>query len=274
MNASVISLFVAGASDVATELTVIRGVIDEWNTTHAADRATYITLTSWKDSAHPEAGTEPQAIINRQVLDSADIVVGVFWTRFGTPTATAGSGTEEEIERSIAAGKTVMVYFSDRPIPPSLLDAVQYGRILDFKKRYATRGLYSEFSDLETFRSNFRRHLAQVVNDNLGRTTSEQVHDAISIAFPEKYWVVILGALRYAVRKTLNQGAALHAQGVQPEDISDTGATILAGPLIAYTRIIDVLVKHGVLKSSAEDLGYEALMREIRDLQNGKPKAG
>jgi hypothetical protein len=39
-------------------------------------------------------------------------LIGVFWTRVGTPTGIAESGTLEEIERVAAEGKLVMLYFS------------------------------------------------------------------------------------------------------------------------------------------------------------------
>jgi hypothetical protein len=55
----------------------------------------------WEISATPAAGDRPQAIINRQVVDQADILVGAFWTRLGTPAGRALSGTVEEM---IAAG--------------------------------------------------------------------------------------------------------------------------------------------------------------------------
>jgi hypothetical protein len=31
-------------------------------------------------------GDEPQKIINKRILKDADLLVGIFWTRLGTPT--------------------------------------------------------------------------------------------------------------------------------------------------------------------------------------------
>lgn len=47
-----------------------------------------------------------------QLVDKCDMAVGVFWTRLGTPTDLAASGTVEEIERLGQADKIVMLYFS------------------------------------------------------------------------------------------------------------------------------------------------------------------
>jgi hypothetical protein len=91
---------------------------------HGAAQGMMAEPTGWRTHAHPEVGTRPQELINRQALDAADVVVGIFWSRFGTPTGKAESGTEEDIRRSIAAGKKVMLCFSDRPIPPSKISGI------------------------------------------------------------------------------------------------------------------------------------------------------
>ena len=63
----------------------------------------------------PEMGDEPQTIINKRILEDADFLVGIFWTRLGTPTASYASGAVEEIEEHLAAGKPAMLYFSAAP---------------------------------------------------------------------------------------------------------------------------------------------------------------
>lgn len=279
MNATVLSLFLAGANDVATEHAVIREVVQDWNAQHGSALAAYITVTSWRDAVYPQGGAEPQAIINRQILDSADIVVGVFWTRFGTPTSTAGSGTEEELERSIAAGKKVLVYFSDRPVAPSALDANEYQRVLAFRTKYSTRGLYSVISDIDSFREQFRNHLARVTHDILGyrgghgKASNE---DSISIAFPTKYWIAIVASLNPLVRVALRDIDDLREQGVGQEDLDDVRVTALVTPIIARARVIDVLVKHGVIRPAVgEAMGYDALMRSVEEtLRSKSPSSG
>jgi hypothetical protein len=62
-------------------------------------------------------GNRPQAIINAQAVDRADIVVAFFDSRLGTSTGVDVSGTAEEINRAVDMGKPVHVYFSDEPLP-------------------------------------------------------------------------------------------------------------------------------------------------------------
>ena len=50
-------------------------------------------------------------------ISDADVVVGIFWKRFGTPTGDAQSGTEHELRNAWEAWRKngrpdVMVYFS------------------------------------------------------------------------------------------------------------------------------------------------------------------
>jgi hypothetical protein len=92
----------------------------------------------WERDATPEAGA-PQAVINRQLVDKADILIGLFWTRLGTPTTEAESGTVEEIERMIAADKPVLLYFSRLPVVPESIDVGEYSRFIEAREKTVPR---------------------------------------------------------------------------------------------------------------------------------------
>jgi hypothetical protein len=140
-DATVVDVMIASPSDVTTERRVIREVLDEWNIVNARERKLVVLPVSWESHAAPLMGDRPQAIINRQVLEHADLLIAVFWTRLGSPTGKADSGTVEEIEEHIAAGKPAMIYFSDQPVHPSSVDAAQYEALLKFRKSCEERGL-------------------------------------------------------------------------------------------------------------------------------------
>jgi len=61
-------------------------------------------------------GKPAQEFINEQVLEKADLLIAIFWTRIGTPTSEHASGTVEEIEKHIDSEKTTMIYFSSQPV--------------------------------------------------------------------------------------------------------------------------------------------------------------
>jgi hypothetical protein len=111
-------------------------------------------------------GDHPQNILNKQILERSDLLIGVFWTRLGTPTTTHPSGTVEEIEDHVSAGKPVMLYFSNQPVRPDSVDPEQYGNLQSFKGTCKERGLFEVYDDLADFREKFSRQLQLKVNDD------------------------------------------------------------------------------------------------------------
>jgi hypothetical protein len=111
-GARVFRILTASPSDVEDERELAVRTIQEWNDLHSADRRGVLLPLRWETHSAPRYGERPQEVINRQVVDHADLLIGVFWTRVGTPTGIAESGTLEEIERVAAEGKLVMLYFS------------------------------------------------------------------------------------------------------------------------------------------------------------------
>lgn len=98
-----------------------------------------------------------------KIVKDADLLVAMFWTRIGTPTDAAKSGTVEEIEEHIKAGKPAMLYFSSAPVRPDSLDEAQYAEVKTFKGSMKERGLYEEYESLDQFREKFARHLTLTI---------------------------------------------------------------------------------------------------------------
>lgn len=165
-TALVVKVMIASPSDVARERQLIRDVIQEGNAIHAEDRKIVLMPVGWETHSTPDMGDRPQAIINRQLLKTSDLLVAVFWTRLGSPTGAAASGTVEEINEHLAAGKPAMIYFSAVPVRMDSVDGQQYERLRAFKEELRSRGLFDEYVDLTSFRTQFARHLAQRVIAN------------------------------------------------------------------------------------------------------------
>ena len=172
---TLLRIFLAAPSDIGDEVGVAFEVIHEWNDVHGSSMSAMLKLVSWKTDCAPAAGDRPQAIINEQALDESDILVGIFWSRFGSPTGVADSGTEEEVRRSVAVGRRVMLYFSQRPIPAERHDAEQHQKVIRFKDEFKARGLYWTHSSTSEFRELFRKHLPLAVHEVLRRLRSEAV---------------------------------------------------------------------------------------------------
>lgn len=103
-------LLLSAPSDVPLEhLTIIQRTLVQWNVMYGRASGTAVLPLSWSDHATSEYGERPQGLINKQLVDDADLLLAVFTDRLGTPTGEAPSGTVEEIERVWAAGKHVSI---------------------------------------------------------------------------------------------------------------------------------------------------------------------
>jgi hypothetical protein len=156
-------VLIASPSDLAEERDFATVVINEWNDEHAAAESVVLLPVKWETHAVPQANVRPQEAINQQFVDDCDILVGMFWSKIGTSTKVAPSGTVEEIDRFVAAGKPAMLYFSARPLRPSTVDLKQLKRLRDFKRDTYDNALVASFDDPGKLRDLLRRHLmAQV----------------------------------------------------------------------------------------------------------------
>jgi hypothetical protein len=125
-KATVIPVMIASPSDVLEAREVAREVILEWNYINSQSTQVVIMPVGWETHSSPELGSRPQELINKRILAHCDLLVGIFWTRLGTPTGGAPSGTVEEIERHLEAGKPAMIYFSSAPVAPQSINPDQF----------------------------------------------------------------------------------------------------------------------------------------------------
>lgn len=164
--ANVFNLFLASPSDVSEERKVAREIILDWNNINSATRKIVLMPIGWEYNTSPSLGGRPQEIINNQILNTADLLIGIFWTRVGTPTGRALSGTVEEIEKHINSGKPAMLYFSQKPVIPDSIDPVQYDAVKKLKKEYQDNGLTESFDSVDDFQRKFQRQLALKINQD------------------------------------------------------------------------------------------------------------
>jgi hypothetical protein len=157
-------LFVAAPSDVCDEQSVIRDVIAAWNAVNSSHFGIAFEAVSWLTHSVSELGGPPQEVLNRQLLASADILVGIFWTRLGTPTGSARSGAVEEIEKFREDGRPAALFFSDRPAPPSQINGEQYEALQSFRETAREWGLHSRYTSIAEFREQFSRFLDSLSN--------------------------------------------------------------------------------------------------------------
>lgn len=108
-TATVLRVMIASPSDVERERQIAQEVIHEVNSTHAEHQRVVLLPVTWETHAVPDMRERAQAVINREVLAACEILIGIFWTRLGTPTGVASSGTVEEITEHVGAGKHALL---------------------------------------------------------------------------------------------------------------------------------------------------------------------
>lgn len=205
-RARVIKVMIASPSDVAAERQAVREVVHDWNAIHSEDKRLVLMPIAWETHAQPAMGERAQSIINKQVLDGCDLLVAAFWTRIGSPTGTSKSGTVEEIEEHLRAGKPAMIYFSSAPVRLDSVDEAQYGALRTFRDDCRARGLVEEYESLGQFRDKFVRQLAQTVIREFSAGGEEGPDALIDLQVQRQRSVTSLG-LSSEAKELLAQGA-------------------------------------------------------------------
>jgi len=158
-QATVYRILIASPGDVGTERELISDVIYEWNALQASRANIVVLPVKWETHSAPLLGDRPQEIINKQLVQDCDLLVGLFWTRIGTHTGVSESGTVEEIEHFIEQGKPVMLYFSSKPIDPTKIDIGQYQKLDAFRSKMRPLGLIESYENEADFKEKLSRQL-------------------------------------------------------------------------------------------------------------------
>ena len=158
-NVTQYDLLISCPGDIKEEIEVINRTVQKFNDQFSDTLGISIRTWHWSKNSYPQSGGKPQALLNEQFVKKCDAAVALFWTRFGTPTDEYGSGTEEEIEIMLDAGKQVFLYFSEKPISPSKMDSEGYKKVQALKQKY--NGIYFSYCTAEDFESSFYAHLTQ-----------------------------------------------------------------------------------------------------------------
>lgn len=167
-----LNIVVASPGDVQAERDALEKVVADLNQGVAAVLKLRLELVRWETDAYPGFHPEgPQGLIDSILgIEDCDILIGLFWTRFGTPTKDAKSGTEHEIRKAYTAWQKthrpqIMVYFNQKSYTPqSSKETEQWGRVLKFKEDFPDEGLYWEYDEGE-FEDLVRKHLTQHIRD-------------------------------------------------------------------------------------------------------------
>ena len=165
-NAQVVPIMIASPSDVQAERDLVRQIIFGINYTDAFSKSLVLLPVGWETHSSPELGRPAQDQINERLVDRCDILIGIFWTKLGTPTENEESGSVEEIKRHVDAGKPALIYFCDRPVAPDSLEADQWKARQQFKSWCQKNGIYHSYTDNSQLERDFNNHLRITLTEN------------------------------------------------------------------------------------------------------------
>jgi small GTP-binding protein len=167
----ILRIVVASPGDVQQERDLLPSVINEVNRVVAADRGLHLELSRWETDTHPGFHPEgPQGLIDPILkITDCDLLIGIFWKRFGTPTADGKTGTEHEFNLAYEAWQKkqnpqIFVYFNQKPYAPkSPAEAEQWKQVLEFRDKFPQEGLWWPYKGKSPFEKLVRSHLMNYI---------------------------------------------------------------------------------------------------------------
>ncbi len=155
LRLEVLRVLLSSPGDCIDDRNVYERVVARFNQDSTPSTGLFVQIIRWEEMA-PQIGPGAQEVINQQVGEY-EVLAGMMWNRFGTPTDNAGSGTEEEFDKALLHWRNngaphIVFYFCDRPAvlnDQTQLD--QRGKVLMFRKKLEELGIVRLYDDLSEF---------------------------------------------------------------------------------------------------------------------------
>jgi len=169
-----LKVLLSSPGDVKEERDNFTKIIDSVNEALSESESNIrLEAVMWEKDAYPSLGLGgPQTVVNQQIgVDQCDIFLGILWTRFGTPTEVAGSGTEEEFNIAFLRiiddpnQLRILFYFRDPATFDGEIDEDQFERVVKFKEKTQTQGLIWNYDGVEQFNEAVKTHLLRHARD-------------------------------------------------------------------------------------------------------------
>ncbi len=173
-----LNLIVVSPGDVQPEREAMNVIAAELNRIITPQFGLELRVLRWETDVYPAFHLEgPQGQVDEVLqIDNCDIMLGIFWKRFGTPVRDAGSGTEHELGRAYAAWKAsggkrpqVMIYFKDKEYQcKNQAEEDQKAQVEAYKKKVWQDALSWSYKSKAEFERLVRDHLLLYLLKNAG----------------------------------------------------------------------------------------------------------
>lgn len=173
-----VRIFLASPGDLEVERDAVGEAVRELNQALAPAHHARLELVRWETHSSPELGSDPQAVFNDQIGDEYDVFIGLLWTRIGTATPRADSGTLEEYERAKMRWQldpnsvSVKFYFKEELVAPAEIDPGQLAKVQRFRADLESTALIGTFVTPDDLGRLLRVHLTRHIV-GLGEETAQ-----------------------------------------------------------------------------------------------------
>lgn len=182
-----VRLVAVSPGDVLAERETLQSVVSELNRRIATPLGRTLLLWRWELDSGPGLHRHgPQGLIDeRMAIEDADVVIGIFWRRFGTPAMEAGSGTEHELRKAWSAWQKngtpeVFLYFCDRPASPGSAEELdQWKRVLEFRNALPQEQSWWGYTAVADFERLVREHLTDFLMRRYGQGQPESASSGV-----------------------------------------------------------------------------------------------
>jgi len=189
----ILRVVVASPGDVQPERDVLPEILSELNSGVAEDRRLRLELSRWETDTYPSFHPEgPQAVIDCSLsIADCDVLIGIFWKRFGTPVNDAQSGTEHEFRLAYESWKRkgrpqIQFYFNQKAYAPKTEEEIaQWGKVLHFQKHFPKEGLWWPYNGKRQFEGLVRKHLTQFLRHRFTVPTLSTAKSPVATGEPK-----------------------------------------------------------------------------------------
>lgn len=175
-NAKVFHIMIGTPSDINEEVAIVKETVHNWNDLNSERERIVLLPKHLASSTYPISGVRPQESINKQIVLKSDLLICIFGARLGAPTGNEMSGSIEEINEHLKAGKVVMVFFKNSGSYD--IDPDQLKKVRDYQNSIKDSVLWVTVKDEDEFRRLLPDKLQLYLNDNwLRHSEEEEIHD-------------------------------------------------------------------------------------------------
>ncbi|MBS1511096.1 MAG: methyltransferase domain-containing protein [Bacteroidetes bacterium] len=165
-----ITLLISSPNDVLAQRDLIEKCCFDWNRDKGRTLNRIVQSLRWEKDMPITSNETYQSIIDEELVKNSDLLIALFWTRFGTPTGMFESGTLAEIEQFLDTNRPAIVYFYAKKIEPGKINPEQLTKINLFKEKYADKGIYREIRNdkelVEFFMKDLTYNFEKVIKQN------------------------------------------------------------------------------------------------------------